>query len=156
MICSINELGISKCEEYFPEEGKFSYDSFEIFLVQTEEIFDSLIERVFRIFNLITHEIKIVTHLHGKNWPDQGAPSMKKDYKAIDYIMKTIKNKRLLNPFCKVAVHCSAGKGRTGLLIGIYNMIIALEDLIELDALNNTNHARVSVFGTTRRLREQR
>jgi len=79
-----------------------------------------------------------------------------------------------------VIVHCSAGIGRTGTLIAVYNIIESLkysmhssnfEDIVKME--NNlwvedkkknwmgiTNQSlcplRVSVFGTVRKMREQR
>ena len=47
-----------------------------------------------------------------------------------------------------VLVHCSAGVGRTGTLIALYHMIKVTQALKKL--------SRISVFGTVRRLREQR
>ena len=51
-------------------------------------------------------------------------------------------------------VHCSAGIGRTGTVISIFNIVTTLEKQI-LDSEQGEN-SRVSVFGTVRRLREER
>ena len=54
-------------------------------------------------------------------------------------------------PAEKVIVHCSAGIGRTGTTIGLAHCII------NLWALRNTGKdPRISIFGTVRRMREQR
>jgi protein tyrosine phosphatase len=50
-----------------------------------------------------------------------------------------------------VLVHCSAGIGRTGTLIALLCMIEAVQAQIELG-----EEPLISVFGTVRRLREQR
>lgn len=158
MICCITEGGMPKCEEYFPTEEPIVVEDFEVVLDRTCHIFPSLVQRTFLMKSVKEpgNEFREVTHLHGLKWPDQGAPKIKDEYNSIEHIIQTIKNKRLMNPSCKVAVHCSAGIGRTGLLIGIFNMVVALEELIESDIQNSINQARVSVFGTARRLREQR
>ena len=156
MICCINESGIKKCEEYFPEEGTLQSASFEISVEKTSYLSINLIQRTFTLVHIQSQESKRIMHLHGKSWPDQGAPNINDEFNSIDAIIQLIKSRRVMNPSCKIAVHCSAGIGRTGLFIGIYNMVVALEELIELDIQNGMNNARVSVFGVTRRLREQR
>lgn len=79
------------------------------------------------------------------------------------------------NQLPPIVVHCSAGIGRTGTLIAIFNILEAVvytadsnnyEDIKESLAQNNymkesypdvINHPlRVSVFGCVRKLREQR
>jgi receptor-type tyrosine-protein phosphatase gamma len=50
----------------------------------------------------------------------------------------------------KIVFHCSAGIGRTGTIIAIYNIIESLRILIE----NSSETPRISIFGMVRRLRE--
>lgn len=53
----------------------------------------------------------------------------------------------------------SAGIGRTGTFIGIYNCISAIEEMLKSNLKNNLEtqiEPFVSVFGVVRRLREQR
>jgi protein tyrosine phosphatase len=156
MICCVTENGMAKCEEYFPEDDSLLCSDFEITLEHRFNEFPNLVHRVFRLTHLESGENKRVTHLHGNAWPDAGAPKIRDEFHTIRQIIETIKGKKLLNPNCKVAVHCSAGIGRTGLLIGIFNMVVALEEMIESDIQTQEKNARVSVFGTVRRLREQR
>lgn len=74
-----------------------------------------------------------VTHLLYSLWPDHGAPSIKAEddvfEKIIGYVDKhfNIWDNKLLNPgFGPVAVHCSAGVGRTGTFISLYNVYSSL------------------------------
>ncbi len=97
-------------------------------------------------------------------WPDHGAPE-EVDFKSIGKILESIKGARR-TPESKIVIHCSAGIGRTGSILAIYNMQISIELLIRkykessgkvLSAEDRDSLLpRVSVFGTVRRLREQR
>ena len=53
----------------------------------------------------------------------------------------------------KIVVHCSAGIGRTGTLIAIYNWISTIQHYINT---NNLENGKISIFAIVRRLREQR
>lgn len=59
-----------------------------------------------------------VTHLQYLTWPDHGAPE-EQDYKIIASILTSIEEHKDQG---KVVLHCSAGIGRTGSLIAIYNL----------------------------------
>lgn len=57
----------------------------------------------------------------------------------------------------KIVFHCSAGIGRTGTIIAIYNIIESLRILIgKANETPPTSEPRISIFGVVRRLREQR
>ena len=59
----------------------------------------------------------------------------------------------------KIVVHCSAGIGRTGTLIAIYNLMHTVRTLFNYITRTNDPFAhepRISIFGVVRRLREQR
>jgi len=48
-------------------------------------------------------------------------------------------------------IHCSAGIGRTGTLLCLYNIYLLLNELKEAK-----EEIKISIFGLVRRLREQR
>jgi len=55
--------------------------------------------------------------------------------------------------------HCSAGIGRTGTIIAIFNIIESLRILLENEKQNSDGDSslpRISIFSVVRRLREQR
>lgn len=60
----------------------------------------------------------------------------------------------------KIVFHCSAGIGRTGTLIAIYNVLESLKMLKDNEigdekVSSKSNHTpRISVFGVVRRMRE--
>ena len=51
----------------------------------------------------------------------------------------------------KCVVHCSAGIGRTGVLLSLYELVMSLESQFK-----NSEDADISIFKTVRKLREQR
>ena len=64
-------------------------------------------------------------------WPDHGAPD-ESDNKIIGNILETMKEYHLKskanNCENKIVVHCSAGIGRSGTIIAIYN----IQQIIEI------------------------
>jgi len=57
------------------------------------------------------------------------------------------------NPLEIVLVHCSAGIGRTGTYIAL---LLLIESIAYQRQHQDPNSALISIFGTVRRLREQR
>jgi receptor-type tyrosine-protein phosphatase gamma len=141
MVTAIRENGKQKCDQYFPLEGTLSTADFEITLKSISEEFATL---TLREFDLVCDgEVKTIKHLQSIAWPDHGAPELDEEYQSIKYMIDEILESR-----SPVLVHCSAGIGRTGTLISLCQMIHAVQ--------MTTFNPRVSVFGTVRRLREQR
>ena len=78
------------------------------------------------------------------NWPDHSIPE---DLESIRNVINYIMNKS----HYPIVVHCSAGLGRTGTFIAIYNIIRTIQIL-----MNSGRKPCFSVFNTVRKLREQR
>ena len=100
-----------------------------------------------------TQEKRDITHLQLISWTDFGAPDQE-EIGVMDFLIEKLQENIRDFPEGKIVVHCSAGIGRTGTLIAIYNIIEAIEELVSRESEENV--PRVSVFGTVRRLREQR
>jgi protein tyrosine phosphatase len=105
---------------------------------------------------------KIVTQIQVLNWPDHCSPEQdlnsEDNTNTLTQVLSVIHEFRC-NDSSPVAIHCSAGTGRTGTLIAIYNIIKCLS----LFAVQKSNYNEVmaitpffSVFNTVRKLREQR
>jgi protein tyrosine phosphatase len=153
MMCSISESGRVKCDQYFPCElgSSIISEDYEITLTSQRSPFPTIIERQLTIKSFDTLEVRVIKHLQATAWPDHNVPFLEEEYNAINYLIALIKKNRQKYLTGKVAVHCSAGCGRTGILIGLYQMVTSLEW-----QLSRQQRAQVSVFGTVRRLREQR
>lgn len=110
-----------------------------------------------------------VTQLQMMNWPDHSIPEDDAGYVTIESIVNCINDYRLTYTFSPILVHCrycllsnlfSAGTGRSGTLIGLYNIIRSLSIYKIINQSIEQKNIRVkpffSVFNVVRKLREQR
>jgi protein tyrosine phosphatase len=141
MISAIREAGKVKCDQYFPEEDCLSTSDFTVGLLSVENECESLLKRELEIS--WEGEAKTVCHLQSLAWPDHGTPELDEEFESIRFMVEAV-----LASSGPVLVHCSAGVGRTGTLIALCHMVQALR--------SQKKNKRISVFGTVRRLREQR
>jgi len=113
-------------------------------------VFENLVIRTIKIYKE-QKEIREVTQIQLLNWPDHVKPlDSYLIYHLIDFVDKG-------KTFGPVIVHCSAGNGRTGCFIAIYNIVQCLRLLKEVNQeLQQNIKPFFSVFNICRRLREQR
>lgn len=129
MLCPLKEGEKKKCSEYWPNENTeptMIVEEFEIKFIKlisstNDTINSSCKVRELEIKNTRTGELRKVNHYNYLTWPDFGTPD-EEDYCIIDDMLDKISdlenNERSKD---KIIVHCSAGIGRTGTLISIYN-----------------------------------
>ena len=140
MLTNLNEGGKQKCERYFTTEH-YPVETFGRIKVyfKTEDTFLAYIIRQMTVTNgLITREVR---QFHFTAWPDHDVPTVfKETLQFVNIVKQTILN--LENP---IIVHCSAGVGRTGTFITIFNL---------LQQINNQQP--ISIYRIVDEMREHR
>lgn len=145
MLCNLFEDTRLKCDQYWPNLNEtLTYDNMSVSLVSQNLLLDgNVIERVvcIRIQKDETLIEQLVTQYHVVCWPDHSVPS-----KDICYILFNFIN-QIIDEHCKyklanevespIIVHCSAGIGRTGTLISLYNNYDIVKR--QLKAIQNSN-----------------
>lgn len=149
-LTKIKEHGKIKCDQYWPVEVGESVQFYEndeeysITLIQSESLMKNLIRRKLTLSsNSDENQIREIIQLNYISWPDHGAPE-KNDYLIIrklhEYITEyhrkpqtcvSPQSQTSKNQNSKIIFHCSAGIGRTGTMLAIYNIIESLKILME-------------------------
>lgn len=155
MLTKFSESGLAKCCDYFPKEGSLIKGNIEITMLIESHPHASLTHRKFKLRQTDTDEERTVDHFQSTAWPDHSCPELDIEFEALNYLVYRIKkvHRRHLG---RALVHCSAGVGRTGTLIAIFQIVTALERQLLDQTTNPGVVPRISIFGTVRRLREQR
>lgn len=120
MLASLVENGTPKCECYWPkvegEDGAQSYGDYSTVLLSSQS-FESFVMRAIQLRDVTTGEKRVVWQLHYTAWPDHGEP---RSPAALLAFLAKVAEARKHAPIAvnsPVVVHCSAGVGRTGVLI---------------------------------------
>uniref|UniRef100_A0A674K0V2 Protein tyrosine phosphatase non-receptor type 20 n=1 Tax=Terrapene triunguis TaxID=2587831 RepID=A0A674K0V2_9SAUR len=113
------ELGKVKCHRYWPEPPQDSLDLSEFHLrldnCQILEYF------IIRIIEIINKQRRFVKHLQFTTWPDHGTPRL------IEHLVKFIRYMRKIHQTGPITAHCSAGIGRSGVLLCIDILLSCIE-----------------------------
>ena len=140
MVTNLNEGGKEKCERYFPTES----DVTEVFgryqvVFQREDIFPAYIIRQMVVTDgAITRRVR---QFHFTAWPDHNIPTVFKD---LLFFVNTVKQsiQSIEDP---ILVHCSAGVGRTGTFITLFNLFQQIH-----------NEQPISIYRIVDEMREHR
>ena len=122
MVTKLIELGKRKCEPYFPtsENNQLQIGQLNLIL-DSECLFNGHILRKINVTNGIRNlEIK---HFHFTAWPDHDVPTQFNE--LLSFVRKV--HKGLIKTKAPILVHCSAGVGRTGTFIALYNLTRAIQ-----------------------------
>uniref|UniRef100_A0A452H6X6 Uncharacterized protein n=1 Tax=Gopherus agassizii TaxID=38772 RepID=A0A452H6X6_9SAUR len=113
------ELGKVKCHRYWPEPPQHSLDFSEFHLrLDNYQILEYFIIRIIEIIN---KQRRFVKHLQFTTWPDHGTPRL------IEHLVKFIRYMRKIHQTGPITAHCSAGIGRSGVLLCIDILLSCIE-----------------------------
>lgn len=152
MLCKEREDLRTKCETYWPTSEDNPVEVLDMLITFSKEVEvqEGLFIRTFKLYKE-QKEIREIIQIQMTTWPDHQSPT---DASALKIIIDHIDKIKLLGP---IVVHCSAGNGRTGCMIAIYNIY---QCLILLKQINEEMQQSIkpffSVFNICRKLREQR
>ncbi|XP_064387821.1 tyrosine-protein phosphatase non-receptor type 7-like [Halichondria panicea] len=119
MATNFQERGIDKCCRYWPASGSAVYGCMEVTLLSqcTQPNYS---KTKLQVRLLGCEEVRCVEHYRLTMWPQQGVP---RDTTAITDFLSEV---RLTESNGPAVVHCSAGIGRTGVLIAVDIGMIAV------------------------------
>ncbi|XP_025943561.1 tyrosine-protein phosphatase non-receptor type 3 isoform X2 [Apteryx rowi] len=122
MLTTLTERGRTKCHQYWPDPPDvMEYGNFRV-RCQSEDCTIAYVVREMVITNVETEQQHAITHLQYVAWPDHGVPDDSMDFLEFVTCMrpKRVKNEPVL-------VHCSAGIGRTGVLVTMETAMCLIE-----------------------------
>lgn len=144
MLCKLKEKNVEKCAKYWDAKNMRYFD---VKMVKEEHLDKGIDLRIFQLINIYNkNTIKYIQQIHLTCWEDHtalGADYFDKIIKIIDFIDKYNNNK-------PVVVHCSAGVGRTGTFISVFNVIY------DILSKKNSEVIQFSIFNVVRKLKEMR
>ncbi|XP_061445630.1 tyrosine-protein phosphatase non-receptor type 3 isoform X3 [Rhineura floridana] len=122
MLTTLTERGRTKCHQYWPDPPDImDYGKFRV-KCRSEDCTIAYVFREMVITNIETEEEHTVSHLQYVAWPDHGVPDDSTDFLEFVTYMRS---KRVGNE--PVLVHCSAGIGRTGVLVAMETAMCLIE-----------------------------
>ncbi|KAM3928940.1 tyrosine-protein phosphatase non-receptor type 3 isoform 2-T2 [Leptodactylus fuscus] len=122
MLTTLTERGRTKCHQYWPDPPDvMEYGNFRV-TCNSEDCTIAFVFREIILTNKETGEELPVSHLQYVAWPDHGVPDESSDF--LEFVT-CVRQKRVKNQ--PILVHCSAGIGRTGVLITMETAMCLIE-----------------------------
>lgn len=152
MVTNDVEAGKVKCDAYWPTEGvEKQYGNLVVSLTRKQGNSDYTIRGI-QIRNLITNEQRVCWQLHFTSWPDHGVPKDEAIMLAFIDELRSVRAK-LMPPSPQapwpIVVHCSAGIGRTGVVMSLEIALAKLEagQLVEMkDIMRDLRNQRYGMI----------
>ncbi|XP_008281722.1 phosphatidylinositol phosphatase PTPRQ [Stegastes partitus] len=139
MLTQCYEKGRIRCHKYWPEDNKpMSVFSDILISKVSEEVLPDWTVRTLKV-EKHGHYI-LVRHFNYTSWPEHGVPE---SCSTLIKFVKAVRAHRHENT--TIAVHCSAGVGRTGVFIALDHLIQHVRD-----------HEFVDIYGLVAELRSER
>ncbi|XP_061180745.1 uncharacterized protein LOC133189382 isoform X1 [Saccostrea echinata] len=115
MVTKLIEGSKIKCEQYWPGQGDQMTSGQFCLQLMSQKDYANYTQRVINITNKKTNVVKTVIQVQFMAWPDHGTPSPIELLVFYRHVMRL----RQRYPESLLAVHCSAGIGRTGTFIAL-------------------------------------
>ena len=148
MLCNLKENNVDKCADYWHVQN---LGHLRIKLLEEKEDQKGIFIRRISLFNKLKKKEKIFIQIHLTYW---------EDHKALDggYFNKIIRIIQIIDGAKKKSnnpcvVHCSAGVGRTGTFISLYNLY---HEIMQQIFVTNNEVIAFSIFNLVRKMKEMR
>lgn len=137
------------CHPYWPDDSPCSKARFGSFEVETLSVRDegAYKARTLSVRQGGTKRARTICHLHFTDWPDNRVPESPNAFleflEELESARQTINSSKLAELTAgPVVVHCTAGVGRTGVLILTDLMIACLQNNQRLNVVKSLTHLR--------------
>uniref|UniRef100_A0A087YGR2 protein-tyrosine-phosphatase n=1 Tax=Poecilia formosa TaxID=48698 RepID=A0A087YGR2_POEFO len=147
MLTTLTERGRTKCHQYWPHPPEVKDYGHLSVKCHSEECNLAYVTRQFTLRHKKLAEEFSVTHLQYVAWPDHGVPDDPSDF--LLFISSVRERRKATEP---LMVHCSAGIGRTGVLITMetaLSLIDAGRPVFPLDIVKTLRDQRAMMVQTT-------
>jgi protein tyrosine phosphatase len=168
-VTKIVEHGSPVANVYWKFASKEALQEFTVTKVSKKDL-GFVVMRELEVSNLVTKEKRVVTQYQVSHsyeivgWDDNTVPNEDTDVSELLALLQNCALYFEANPTKLVAVHCSAGVGRTGVFMALVFLILRAREQLRGQSQgcpNNKGDSKhdegsLSVFETVRSLREQR
>nr|XP_057939375.1 tyrosine-protein phosphatase non-receptor type 3 [Doryrhamphus excisus] len=147
MLTTLTERGRTKCHQYWPHPPEVKDYGHMRVKCHSEECNLAYVTRRFTLTHTKRGEDRAVTHLQYVAWPDHGVPEDPSDF--LLFVSSVRERRRAEEP---LMVHCSAGIGRTGVLITMETALTLLDrglPVFPLDVVKTLRDQRAMMVQTT-------
>lgn len=152
MLTTVVEQGRVKCHRYWPRLNEtVEFGSLQVTCLKEEET-PGFAFREFTLINTETQDERHITHMQYLAWPDHGVPDDSTEF--LNFVTQVRQARTgMVEP---TIVHCSAGIGRTGVLILMETaqcLIEANEPVYPLDVVRSMRDQRAMMIQTASQYR---
>lgn len=148
MLTTTVERGRVKCHQYWPEgEETLTFKNLEVICTKIRDFSPSYIYREMYVTDSKSLRSRVVVQLQYIAWPDHDVPDDSTDFLEFIHIVRHYRE----GTNTPTVLHCSAGVGRTGVLIfmeTVFNMIEAAEPIFPLEIVRRMRDQRCSLIQT--------
>ena len=145
MLCNLIENDKEKCADYWNAKD---LKNFEIKILKEEKDGEIYI-RNFQVFNKEVKDNLAITQIHFTSWGDHNSLNEENFHEII----KIIKKLEEIKKENKAVIHCSAGVGRTGTFICLYNLY---HEIMKQIIMEKNKEIIFCIFNLVRKIKEMR